>query len=82
MNTGQMPGLGQFGQVSADGLLRDAEILGQRFDADPALAAGDIEDAGLAQRGCHAATMHQIAHLATFIRVRTNIGEHFYVGNR
>lgn len=47
MHSGQPSGLGQVGQVAADGLQGDAEMRGKPFDRDLALAARDVEYLGM-----------------------------------
>ena len=42
MHPVQMPGVGQLGQIAADGLQRDVEPLRQIFDHHPAFGAGDV----------------------------------------
>ena len=45
--------LGKIGKVAANGLQGDTEMLRQKFDADLAVAARDLEDFGVAKRAGH-----------------------------
>ena len=45
----QLAAIGQFGEVTADGLMGDAEMFGQPIDGDFAFASGDFKNVGMAE---------------------------------
>ena len=56
MHALELAGIGELGEVAADGLYRDVEPFREVLDHDLALAARDLEDVGLAKRLGHGRT--------------------------
>ena len=62
----EFTGIGQFGQIAADGLDRDVEPLGQIFDHDLALGPGDFQNVGLAECLRHGPLVSVLFRLCSF----------------